>query len=46
MVSGVVTVSHYVYCKCVIVPPPEPLNDSLPELMEINGDVSLYPRTF
>lgn len=35
--------SHVIYCKCVIVPPLAPQSDSLPELMEINGDVSLYP---
>lgn len=25
---------------------PVPQNDSLPELMEMNGDVSPYPRAF
>lgn len=46
MVSAVVTVPHYTYCKCVIVPLPVPQSDSLLEMMEINDDVSPYPRTF
>lgn len=46
MVSAVVTVPHYIYCKCVIGTVRAPYSDSLPELMEINGDVSHYPRAF